>query len=326
MPNPIDSSSGGDVAGTSGDFATALDQLSLRTRDLEIGANNFARAMTSANYKVNWDSINSGGTDFSTSTNYKMHDTVGEQAVGYSTSTNYRVQAGYRQADDLIPTLKFNLGVQENLTQTAYTSISTTTNQVVLVSTLGYATGSFIGVVEDVGLAQKFVVGRIATIIGNTITVDNWEGMVTSISDTPVGGDDFAYRMDGHDLQFGILSSDTPKTGIVVTEVSTSAVSGYTLRIQSDGYLRTSAIHHIMDVTDDTVSLGSEEYGARVYGTTASSTGLDFAVSSTRRCVQEGMNDATDERVGMVYKVAIINGTPGGNYTQVVRYLLTPRF
>jgi len=285
-----------------------------------------ALAMTSTNYIVNWDSINSGGTDFGSSTNYKMHDTIGEQAVGYSTSTNYRMQAGYRQAENLVPTLKFNLGVQENGTQTAYTSISTTTRQVVLASTLGYSTGSFIGVVEDVGLAQKFVVGKISGITGNTITVDNWEGTVTSISGTPVGGNDFAYRMNGHNLQFGVLDSTTPKTGIVVTEVATSALSGYMLKIQSDGYLRTSATQHIMDVADGTVSLGSEEYGARVYGTMASSTGLDFAVSSIKRTVQEGVGAATDERIGMVYKLAIINGTPGGSYTQIVRYLLTPRF
>lgn len=284
------------------------------------------RAMTSTNYTVSWDSINSGGTDFSTSTNYKMHDTFGEQAVGYSTSTNYRLQAGYRQAENLIPTLKFNLGAQENGTQVAYTSFSTTTRQVVLASTLGYATGSFIGVVEDVGLAQKFAVGKISGITGNTVTVDNWEGMTTSMSGTPAGGDDFAYRMDGHSLQFGVLGSATPKTGIAITEVSTSALNGYTLRIQSDGYLRTSATQHIMDVADGTVSLGSEEYGARVYGTAASSTGLDFAVSSTARYVQEGSAAATDQRIGMIYKVAIINGTPAGNYSQVVRYLLTPRF
>ena len=49
----------------------------------------FGFAMTSTNYLINWDSINSGGDDVSSSTNYRLRDTVGEQATGFSTSTLY---------------------------------------------------------------------------------------------------------------------------------------------------------------------------------------------------------------------------------------------
>lgn len=53
-------------------------------------------AMTSTNYGITWDSINQGGLDISTSTNYGIKDTVGEIATGESTSTNYQISAGYR--------------------------------------------------------------------------------------------------------------------------------------------------------------------------------------------------------------------------------------
>jgi len=54
-------------------------------------------AMTSTTYRIDADSINSGGRDISTSTNYDLADTIGEIATGISTSTNYQVNAGYRQ-------------------------------------------------------------------------------------------------------------------------------------------------------------------------------------------------------------------------------------
>ena len=47
MTDPLDPVLGGDAA-TGGDLATTFQQLSLRQRDLELGANNFARAMTTA--------------------------------------------------------------------------------------------------------------------------------------------------------------------------------------------------------------------------------------------------------------------------------------
>ncbi len=60
-------------------------------------------AATSANYNLTWDSINSGGSDITTSTNYQLRDTAGEQALGDSSSTSYQAQGGYRAGDDPPP-------------------------------------------------------------------------------------------------------------------------------------------------------------------------------------------------------------------------------
>jgi len=54
--------------------------------------------MDSENYKIAWDSINSGG-GYATSENYIGEDTVGEIATGYSSSENYLNHAGYQQND-----------------------------------------------------------------------------------------------------------------------------------------------------------------------------------------------------------------------------------
>lgn len=60
----------------------------------------FAYVMESNNYRIQSDSINVGGTDDQTSTNYKMSDTIGEIASGESGSTNYKLKAGYRQMQE----------------------------------------------------------------------------------------------------------------------------------------------------------------------------------------------------------------------------------
>jgi hypothetical protein len=56
----------------------------------------FAYTMGSSNYRIDSDSINVGGTNLSTSANYKVSDSVGEVATGLSSSTNYYLKdAGF---------------------------------------------------------------------------------------------------------------------------------------------------------------------------------------------------------------------------------------
>jgi hypothetical protein len=77
-------------------------------------------AMSSANYQVNWDSVNEGGLDVSTSTNYGMRDTIGEHATGDSTSTNYQISAGYRVGEGSQSFISFKI---RNSGDTADTSV-----------------------------------------------------------------------------------------------------------------------------------------------------------------------------------------------------------
>jgi len=65
---------------------------------LSFSASAFERG--SANYRIEMDSINAGGLDVSSSTNYRLKDTIGEIATGDASSTNYNLHAGYRQMDE----------------------------------------------------------------------------------------------------------------------------------------------------------------------------------------------------------------------------------
>jgi len=59
-----------------------------------------AQVMSSANYKIQSDSVNTGGGR-STSTNYGLESTAGEIATGNSSSTNYQMRAGYQQMQEV---------------------------------------------------------------------------------------------------------------------------------------------------------------------------------------------------------------------------------
>ena len=56
-----------------------------------------AQVMQSTNYQIQSDSLNIGGIDNSTSTNYALRSTIGENASGDSDSSSYSIGAGYRQ-------------------------------------------------------------------------------------------------------------------------------------------------------------------------------------------------------------------------------------
>jgi hypothetical protein len=284
-------------------------------------------AMDSTNYQINWDSVNSGGDDSSSSTNYRMRDTVGEQGTGFSSSTLYRLSAGYRVGDQDENSLTFSLGTQENVTKTSYTSFSSSTKEVTVSSVASFSIGDLIGVVENEGLNQQAVVGRIFSINGLIIGVDQWDGATGTVSGTPAGGDDFVYRLNGNLAELGILSPLVGKTSITATTVSSNALNGYVVNVSDDGDLRYGTSTFIANVADGTVTLGAEEYGAQVFGAVATSTGSDFGFSSTtQRDIQERATTTLLDRVALVYKASISSATAAGNYSHVVYYRVTARY
>ncbi len=59
-----------------------------------------AYVASSSNYRIQADSVNGGGL-FSTSTSYRVEDTLGESGVGTSTSASFSLKAGYQQMQDV---------------------------------------------------------------------------------------------------------------------------------------------------------------------------------------------------------------------------------
>ncbi|HWQ99981.1 MAG TPA: hypothetical protein VN397_04025 [Candidatus Methylomirabilis sp.] len=283
--------------------------------------------MTSTNFQIYWDSVNIGGEDTSTSTNFRLRDTIGEHGSGTSTSANFRLSAGYRVGDVQDPFLTFSIGTQENATEVAYSAFSNAGKTVTVSSASGYSVGDYIGVVEDKGLSQLIVTGKITDITGSVLTVDSWSGEPASLSASPGGSDDFVYRMSGYTAALGVQSVSTGKVSFTHTNVTTNASNGYSVMVQSDGDLRVSTSTVITKVSDGTVTVGTEEYGGEVVGSLAVGTGGDFAFSSTStRTVQESATYGNNDRVGLMYKLAIGTGTPSGNYQQIVTFTSTANY
>jgi hypothetical protein len=285
-----------------------------------------ASAMSSTNYGIEFDSINSGGDDISSSTNYRVQDTVGEQATGFSTSTNYQLQAGYRQNYELAH-LTFDIGTQENDVQSAFTAFNSSTLSVTVADATPFDVRDVIGVVENRGLNEIIAVGRIVSIAGTIITVDQWDGDPAGISSVSSGGDDFVYRLNGDAATLGTLTASAGATSLTHTQISTTAVDGYTVYVYSDGELRSGSAS-INDVGDGAVTIGVEEYGGRVSGTSSTpfASSADFALTTSTVAIQESSGPAVFERVGLIYKASIDGSTPAGSYGQLVYYIATANF
>jgi hypothetical protein len=285
-----------------------------------------AFAMTSTNYEINWDSINIGGTDTSTSTNYLLRDTIGEYATGVSTSTNYEISAGYRAGGTASPSLSFEVGTLEDGAETTWSAFSEAGNTVTVTTSSVYAVGDYIAVVENVGFAQIVAVGKVTDVTGSTVTVDDWEGEPSSLSASPSGSDDYTYRLGGSSADLGMQSIVTENTSITVTNVVSNASNGYTVTIEGRDALHTT-LSTIEDVSDGAVTAGSEEYGIESIGTHAANPGTDVAIPVlSTRVVQQDTAPAANDRVAIVYKLSVNPSTPTGDYTQKLVYRLTGNF
>jgi hypothetical protein len=283
-------------------------------------------AMTSTNYGIGWDSINSGGSDTSTSETYQLRDTIGEAATGVSTSTNYQLSAGYRVGDASEASLTLVIGTQENVTKQAWTAFSNGSKTVTVASASGYATDTYIGVVENEGAAQLVAVGKITAIAGQLITVDSWSGEPGSLSASPAGNNDFTYRLNGSNADLSARALNTVGTSLTFVDVLSTYENGYTVTVQASSTLQQASGLAIADVSDGSVTSGSEEYGGEAVGTNVISAGdFAFPVTSTRN-VQKSITYADHERAAILYKISINSGTPTGNFGQVLYYRLTPNF
>jgi len=282
-------------------------------------------AMSSANYQINWDSLNIGGEDTSSSTNYSIRDTLGEISTGSSSSTNYGIRAGYRQGTGEIPLLNFSLSTQDNSSQVSYSSFDNSNKQVAVSSASGFSVNDYIAVVENEGGSQLVALGKISSIGGTTITVDKWSGDNGSMSATPSGGDDYVYKLSGSAAQLGTLTTSAVKTAVTRLEITTNAENGYTATVYEDGNLRTTVGDDIDDVADGSVTAGSEEYGISSTGDDTTPAN-DFAITGSNTTVASSSTYGSLKRTAVIYQAAISDVTAAGSYSHTVTYVATGNF
>lgn len=285
------------------------------------------QAMTSLNYAIPWDSVNAGGNELGASASYTLEDTIGQTAAGASVSAGYSEQSGYRIGTDGA-NLSFRVGAQASSPVTEYTAFMSGTKRVDVSSVTGFLVGDYIAVVENRGFNAMIVTGRIVSISGLTLEVDEWGGANPGLmSGSPLGGDDFVYRLSASSIPFGVITPGDEHTAVVGGVVRSSAENGYTVYVQGGTPLQTAGGDPITPVTDGTVSSDAEEYGAEAIGVYALSPGVDLGVTSTQRAIaQSTIPTVTADQLALLFKLSALPGTLSGTYTQTVYFTLTSNF
>ena len=283
-------------------------------------------AMSSESYAVPWDTVNSGGEDTSSSTNYGLRDSIGGQATGLGSSTNFSVHSGYRVGDRDVPYIQFSLFTQDSVTVSTYTTFNFAGNFVVVSTPSLFHVGDMIQAVENVGVNQKMAIGKIVFIRGSSLYVDRWDGSTGLMDISPSGQSDVFRLQTGTSIDFGTLQGAVFATELTGTRISTSAPNGYTVYMKADGGLR-STVHEIHDVTDGQVTPGVEEYGWRVSGSAvATSTSIDYPFTTATVPIQQNTVAVPAEGICLEYRLSVTATTVAGSHAQVVTYSATANY
>jgi len=283
--------------------------------------------MSSANYQIGWDSINSGGDDFASSSNYSLNDTLGQITSGRSNSANYKLYSGYRLPEQG-ELLALEIGAQDNTSQVNWTNFNEAGLSVIVSATSSYAIGDYIAIIENEGDDQLVSIGKITSITGSSFFVDQWQGNASTTSAVAGGGDDFVYNLSTNHIDFGLLNVGIVKTGVSFAEVSTTADNGYRLYVKENhNLLSTSTLPNpeINDVSDSDISAGSEEYGIKTVGEDIQNIN-DWALTNNNQDMSIKTVKGQEARTGIIYKAAISPQTPAGSYMHTVSYYCTANF
>lgn len=280
--------------------------------------------MTSTNYKIQWDSFSTGGSDTSSSSSYGLRDSIGESSIGSMSATNYQITSGYR-AGVFDQILTFSLLLQNTSDARVVTSFSSLT--ISSANTSSISVGDYIALVQDVGVSQVSAIGKVASVSTNTsITVDAWatDGSLPTIN----GANDYYYPMNASSVAFGSLTNDIVSTGIVAFEISAEDPNGYVVQIQSDSGL-TSGSHNITNVSDGSVSGDSEEYGVRSSDTSLANSTFDSADTALSSSYQDITTESTtkfNDRHFVTLKVSKTSNTQSGSYVQTISLIASGNF
>lgn len=184
-----------------------------------------AQVMQSSNYRIELDSVNSGGAR-SGSASFRMEDTVGEQATDRSGSANYNVKAGYQQMSSATLTLTGAANVTMSpALQT--TGGGTSTGSLPLTATTNNMTGYELSIKASLSPAMQ----------AGTATIANY---------APAGADpDFTFTVASASAAFGF----SPEGNDVVQKYLDNGT------VCNTGALNTAnACWNLLSTTDDVIA------------------------------------------------------------------------
>lgn len=287
-----------------------------------LAANVALAAMSSTNYEIQWDSVGFSGSDTSSSTSYQLRDTIGGSAIGQGTSTSYVLDAGYRAGiyDQII---SFEIFVQSSTSTTASALSSTT---VTVADTSSFSVDDKIAIIQDFGSSQVVGIGEISGIVGNDITVDAIEDGSGTV--TIDGTDDYVYLLNASSINFGDVEETDLAQSIIGWETTIDVDNGYTVFVIDDGNLR-SGVNDIDDVTDGSVTVGSEEYGGRASDATLTGSTFDTedaAFTTSYQQVDTESDTSFESRDYLTVKAAVATGSVKATYSHTLSLIASGNY
>ena len=280
-------------------------------------------AMSSTSYEIKWDTISNGGGDAGSSASYRLHDTVGNPAIGRSDSASYGLLAGYRQGETT-EVLSFDVRPQFmgfNVIATAKVG-----NTITVGSASAFSVGGYVLIVQDQGASQVSGFGVVTATTATTVTFDS----IADNGTAPVidGTNDYLYALAGAITTFGAVESGAVYTTVIAWETTADFDGGYTVQVYEDGDLRDGA-ETISDVADGTVTASSEEYGARASDLTLATSTFDTqdtAITGTPQAISTIADRVYDDRYFMTLKLSTSTATEDGNYQHELIYIVTGNY
>jgi hypothetical protein len=279
-------------------------------------------AMSSTNYQIRFDELGTGGEDTSSSTTYKVRDTLGI-VQGTSSSASYSTEEGFR-AGIYDPVVAFSVLSTDRSSQVAATSLSGTTVNVT--TSAGFAVGDMIVVVQDEGAGQTEAMGRITSLSPTSLTVDAFN---TGISTPTINSvNDYVYILRSGSLSLSTFSDAYVATGNIGWEVNADVPDGYGVYVFEDGNL-SSGDYSVPDVTDGTVSPGTSEYGGRSSDASLSASTFDTEdtkFTSTPQLVGSREDSSFASRDFLTLKAAVNAGQVDGSYSHTLTLIFVGNY
>ncbi len=280
-------------------------------------------AMSSTNYQIRWDTVNTGGSDSASSATYLLRDSVSGMADSTAASTSYQVLDGYRSGviDQVI---SFDLYIQNTAEISEATNFSG--NTISVSPTTNFVVGDFVALVQNRGANQVVGIGKLVSKTSSTLVVD----YLANAGVAPVvdGSGDYVLPLTGSGLNFSTVDGLSVVTGVIGFEVTVDNESGYVIQLVEDGNLR-SGSNDISDVSDGAVSVGVEEFGARSSDNTLTNSDFDTkdaAITSTAQDIVTKSQYVIGDRTFVTFKLSVQTATASSVYTNTLTFIASGNF
>lgn len=159
-----------------------------------------------------------------------------------------------------------------------------------------------------------------------------WQGFTSSTNYSLNGGfngiwgdNSITFSMNSSSVSLGTLSTTAVGTVTNYASSTTNYAGGYALYVSESSGLA-SGSNVIDDVTDGSVTAGSEEYGIRTSGTSGLYNSSDTAITTDWKKIAEKTSAVTADSVGVIFKVAVSPATPSGSYSHTVSFAAVAQF